>query len=158
MSAQPPAEQPWHAAFPAPRNTARSISREDMLQWMREGKQPGKDYVLVDLRRNDHEGGTIKGSLNLPAQSLYYSLPTVYNLLRAGGVKYIIWYCGSSAGRGTRAANWFADYLEDRKDNSIESLVLQGGIKGWVGAGEEYRELMEGFDAQVWQKNGIELK
>jgi arsenical-resistance protein 2 len=115
---------------------------------------------------------------------LYYSLPTVYNLLRAGGVKYIIWYCGmwlafagcaglclilvdcliahadigSSAGRGTRAANWFADYLEDRKDDSIESLVLQGGIKGWVGAGEEYRELMEGFDAQVWQKNGIELK
>jgi hypothetical protein len=55
MSAQPPAEQPWHAAFPAPRNTARSISREEMLQWMREGKQPGKDYVLVDLRRNDHE-------------------------------------------------------------------------------------------------------
>jgi hypothetical protein len=47
---------------------------------------------------------------------------------------------GSSAGRGTRAANWFADYLEDQKDESIESLVLQGGIKGWVGAGEEYRE------------------
>lgn len=55
MSAQPPAEQPWHAAFPAPRNTARSISREEMLQWMREGKKAGKDYVLVDLRRNDHE-------------------------------------------------------------------------------------------------------
>jgi hypothetical protein len=55
MSAQPPTEQPWHAAFPAPRNTARSISREEMLQWMREGKQAGKDYVLVDLRRNDHE-------------------------------------------------------------------------------------------------------
>jgi arsenical-resistance protein 2 len=54
MSAQP-AEQPWHAAFPAPRNTASSISREEMLQWMREGKQAGKDYVLVDLRRNDHE-------------------------------------------------------------------------------------------------------
>lgn len=65
---------------------------------------------------------------------------------------------GSSTGRGTRAANWFADYLEDQQDGSIESLVLQGGIKGWVGAGEEYRELMEGFDAQVWQKNGIELK
>jgi arsenical-resistance protein 2 len=37
-------------------------------------------------------------------------------------------------------------------------LVLQGGIKGWVGAGEEYRAMMEGFDAQVWVKNGIELK
>ena len=48
-------EKPWHAAFPAPRNTAASITREEVLQWMREGKEPGKDYVLVDLRRNDHE-------------------------------------------------------------------------------------------------------
>ncbi|EAU36660.1 conserved hypothetical protein [Aspergillus terreus NIH2624] len=86
-------EKPWHAAFPAPRNTAASITREEVLQWMREGKEPGKDYVLVDLRRNDHEGGTIRGSLNLPAQSLYPSLPTVYSLLSAGGVKYILWYC-----------------------------------------------------------------
>ena len=65
---------------------------------------------------------------------------------------------GSSAGRGTRAANWFADYLEDRGDSSIKSLVLQGGIKGWVGAGAEYRERMEGFDEQVWRGMGIELK
>ncbi|KAF9886881.1 hypothetical protein FE257_011004 [Aspergillus nanangensis] len=82
-------EKPWHAAFPAPRSTAASITREEMLQWMRDGKQPGKDYVLVDVRRNDHEGGTIRGTLNLPAQSLYPSLPTLYNLLSAGGVKVL---------------------------------------------------------------------
>jgi hypothetical protein len=51
----------------------------------------GTVIVIVLIMK---QGGTIKGSLNLPAQSLYYSLPTVYNLLRAGGVKYIIWYCG----------------------------------------------------------------
>ncbi|KAL4892741.1 Rhodanese-like domain-containing protein [Aspergillus ambiguus] len=151
-------EKPWHAAFPAPRNTAASITREEVLQWMREGKQAGKDYVLVDLRRNDFEGGTIRGSLNLPAQSLYPSLPTVYSLLSAGGVKHILWYCGSSSGRGTRAANWFADFLEDRNDSSIRSLVLQGGIKGWVGAGPEYQELMEGLEEHVWKRMGIELK
>jgi hypothetical protein len=48
-------ETPWHAAFPAPKSVAPSISREEFLQWIREGKQAGKDFVLVDLRRNDYE-------------------------------------------------------------------------------------------------------
>lgn len=49
------AELPWHAAYPAPRGAAPSISREELLQWIREGKQAGKDFVLVDLRRTDYE-------------------------------------------------------------------------------------------------------
>ena len=49
------AELPWHAAYPAPRGAAPSISREELLQWIREGKQAGKDFLLVDLRRTDYE-------------------------------------------------------------------------------------------------------
>lgn len=48
-------ETPWHAAFPAPKSTPPSLSREELLGWIREGKQVGKDYVLVDVRRNDYE-------------------------------------------------------------------------------------------------------
>lgn len=48
-------EQPWHAAYPAPRNTADTLPRHELLQWFRDGKQPGKDFVLVDLRRTDFE-------------------------------------------------------------------------------------------------------
>jgi hypothetical protein len=40
------------------------------------------------------KGGTIHGSLNLPAQSLYYSLPTVYELCDAANINTVIWYCG----------------------------------------------------------------
>ncbi|CAG8887035.1 unnamed protein product [Penicillium egyptiacum] len=146
------AEVPWHAAYPAPRGAASSISREELLQWIRDGKQAGKDFVLVDLRRTDYEGGTIQGSLNLPAQSLYPTIPTLYSLVSNSSVKYVIWYCGSSAGRGTRAAGWFADYLEDQNDTEIKSLVLSGGIKGWAAAGLEYTSLMTGYDASVWTK------
>lgn len=78
----------------------------------------GKDIVLVDLRRTDHEvsvigelffscwladlpydcllqGGTIRGSINLPAQTLYHSIPTLYALFTSAGVKTVIWYCGT---------------------------------------------------------------
>ena len=62
---------------------------------------------------------------------------------------------GSSGGRGTRAGGWFSDYIKERNgENAMQSLVLTGGIKGWVAAGEEYVEQMDGYDASAWQKTG----
>ncbi|KAH8700205.1 Rhodanese-like domain-containing protein [Talaromyces proteolyticus] len=142
-------QPPWHAAYPAPRRVATTLPSQELLQWFRDGK---RDYVLVDLRRTDFEGGTIRGSLNLPAQSLYPSIPTIYSLLSQSNVKYVVWYCGSSRGRGVRAAGWFADYLEEQQDTTLQSLVLEGGVKGWVAAGPEYTELMSEYDESVWKE------
>ena len=51
---------PWHAAFPPPRNeNPGSISREELLQRFKSGEQAGVDFLLVDLRRLDHEVGLI---------------------------------------------------------------------------------------------------
>ena len=47
--------KPWHAAYPAPTTTQPgAVSREEMLELLGTGVV-GKDYVLVDLRRNDYE-------------------------------------------------------------------------------------------------------
>ena len=48
-------ERPWYAAYPAPQTSAPSITRETLLSWIKDGKRPGKDLVLVDLRRTDYE-------------------------------------------------------------------------------------------------------
>lgn len=48
-------EQPWHAAFPSPKSVATPVSREQMREWLTGDKVPGKDFVLVDLRRNDYK-------------------------------------------------------------------------------------------------------
>ena len=49
-------ETPWHAVYPSPRNSSpASISRTELLHLFRTGKQPGTDFVLVDLRRTDYE-------------------------------------------------------------------------------------------------------
>jgi hypothetical protein len=47
-------ETPWHAAYPAPKSEAVGISQSELLAMMENGKEPGKDFILVDLRRNDH--------------------------------------------------------------------------------------------------------
>lgn len=52
------AQSPWYASYPAPKIEARGISREEVLGLLMDGeKVAGKDFVLVDLRRNDHEVG-----------------------------------------------------------------------------------------------------
>ncbi len=40
------------------------------------------------------QGGTIRGSINLPAQSLYESLLAIYSLCNAANIALVIWYCG----------------------------------------------------------------
>lgn len=148
-----PAPAPWYAAFPEPQSDLMNISRAEVLEMLRgnTGEVIGKDFVLVDLRRNDFEGGTIRGSLNLPAQSLYPTLPTIYAVFKSAGIKKVIFYCGSSTGRGSRGARWLSDYLLKAGDDSIQSLALFEGIKGWTNAGEEYVQFMEGYDASVWE-------
>ncbi|KAK4670637.1 uncharacterized protein QC763_214220 [Podospora pseudopauciseta] len=149
MSTDTPVPAPWHAAYPAPSSQTVFIPRDEVLSILANGR---KDTVLVDLRRNDFEGGTIRGSINLPAQSLYPTLPTVYSTLKAAGLKKVIFYCGSSTGRGSRAASWLADYISSQNDTEMQSLALGGGIKGWAAAGPEYVKWMDEYDEKVWAK------
>ena len=58
---------------------------------------------------------------------------------------------GSSRGRGTRAAGWFQDYLDDQGDTQMASVILEGGIKGWATAGGEFVKWMDGYDEAVWK-------
>lgn len=71
--------------------------------------------------------------------------------LHTSHVPRITFASGSSKGRGTRAAGWFADHIRAQNDTTMESSVLEGGIKGWVAAGPEYVELTDGYDASVWK-------
>jgi arsenical-resistance protein 2 len=101
---QPVSRPRWYDAYPAPRRKfSPIISRQELRDLLAEGKIPGRDIILIDLRREDHEapsaplivchsnlsdnlqGGTIRGSINLPAQSLYSELPTLYTLFRSAG-------------------------------------------------------------------------
>lgn len=66
--------------------------------------------------------------------------------------KLLLTPSGSSNGRGPRCAGWFADYLDDQgiKEDEVRSVVLEGGIKGWVKGGKPYIEYMDGYDAKSW--------
>lgn len=53
-------QQPWHAAYPEPTSTAVFLPQATVLGWMESSEKiAGHDFVLVDLRRSDHEVGLI---------------------------------------------------------------------------------------------------
>ncbi|KAJ6258601.1 hypothetical protein Dda_6648 [Drechslerella dactyloides] len=131
---------PWYSAYPAPKSSEpNKVTREEVLELLRSTENlDAKDFVLIDVRRNDYEGGSIHGSINIPAQSLYNAIPIWYNLFKAAGVKRVIWFCGSSGGRGTRSSLWFQEYLDSKNETEMKSMIMVGGIKGWAVAGSEY--------------------
>lgn len=46
----------WHSAYPQPRNeTPNAMTRRAVLGWLQDGQKPGVDFLLIDLRRTDHE-------------------------------------------------------------------------------------------------------
>lgn len=56
-----------------------------------------RDFVELELTRTDFlKGGTIKTSLNLPAQSFYQSRKTLLDLCDRASIRHVIFYCGKA--------------------------------------------------------------
>lgn len=52
-------KKPWHEAYPPARcKTPASINSTELVHAFEQGRKPGMDFILVDLRRNDHDVGS----------------------------------------------------------------------------------------------------
>ncbi|KAL7926914.1 Rhodanese-like domain-containing protein [Trichoderma austrokoningii] len=112
------------------------------------GQDAQKDFLLVDVRRTDWEGGTVATSVNLPAQSFYQTRGGVYQLCKHAGIKKVIFYCGSCGTRGPKCAGWFQEYLDSIGETEMKAFILRGGVKGWQ---KMYNgQLMDYYDSGAW--------
>ncbi|KAF5629447.1 arsenate reductase (Arc2) [Fusarium sp. NRRL 52700] len=147
-------QKQWWEEFPEPKaecpRTDPSIVAKLIEVNAASGKSAHRDFLLVDVRRTDWEGGTIATSINLPAHTLYQTRPQIYQLVKQAGIKRIIFYCGSSNGRGPRSAGWMQDYLNEVEETEIKAEILIGGIKGWQKA--YAGQLMDSYDEKAWEK------
>jgi arsenical-resistance protein 2 len=166
----------WWASLPPVRSSPRSISADAVMKLFDDMDltPTPRTFLLVDVRRTDWEGGTIKTSLNLPAQSFYQTRKTLFDLLERGTFKMVIFYCGelnfkrkgdgkedadindvgASNGRGPRCAGWMQDYIDDvakfGRKSDVKVFTLAGGIKGWVKAFEG--ALVDGYEEIYWEQ------
>ncbi|CCT62925.1 related to arsenate reductase (Arc2) [Fusarium fujikuroi] len=147
-------QKQWWEEFPEPKaecpRTDPSIVAKLIEVNAASGRNAHRDFLLVDVRRTDWEGGTIATSINLPAHTLYQTRPQIYQLVKQAGIKRIIFYCGSCGSRGPRCAGWMQDYLDEVEETEIKAEILIGGIKGWQKA--YAGQLMDSYDEKAWEK------
>ncbi len=95
----PASDAPWYASMPEPQATCETIENSEVMQLLEKvkgsSKHEARNFLLVDVRRNDWDGGTIATSINLPAQSFYQTRPIVYQLCKQAGITSIFFYCGN---------------------------------------------------------------
>lgn len=70
------------------------ISAGELLTRLLGGEEPGRRFILVDLRGSDFEGGTIRHSLNIPMKSLPTAIPPLFRLSSSSGIRDVIFFCG----------------------------------------------------------------
>ncbi|KAJ2929996.1 hypothetical protein H1R20_g7127, partial [Candolleomyces eurysporus] len=138
---KPPSDEPTRTletalvrswdAYPTVKSSPSSLTAEEVAELIRSPEKGGGKIAIVDVRRNDHGGGHVKGSEQWAAQTFYDNLPGFFE--KHKNTEKVIFYCQSSNGRGPRSAGWYQDYLDSQASDSHSSkaYVLQGGIQGW---------------------------
>ena len=69
----------------------------------------------------------VRGAVNIPAHGFYPCRKTWVEVL--GRTPLVIFYCGSSNGRGPRVAGWFQDTLDEVGRKDSEAIVLPVGLR-----------------------------
>ncbi|TXT06178.1 hypothetical protein VHUM_03651 [Vanrija humicola] len=138
---------PWHAALPKPTSTPASVTVAELRE-IAKTKAAGKEYIVVDARRADFDvsdpGSNFihPAAINLPAHTLYQTLPVVAPLLQ--NIPQVIFHCNSckAGSRGERTAGWYQDYLDANGITTSKAYVLEGGFKALKAeAPEELKEV-----------------
>ncbi|KAF4613837.1 hypothetical protein D9613_008096 [Agrocybe pediades] len=128
----------WWDAYPVVKSSPPSMTAEEVASLIRSS---ATDFAVIDVRRNDHAGGHVRGSHNVHAQTFYDELPEVYQKFK--DVPKVIFYCQSSNGRGPRCAGWYQDYLDSQGNKTSSAFVLKGGIKNWLSTFEGQEDLID---------------
>ncbi|KAF9180512.1 hypothetical protein BGZ51_006169 [Haplosporangium sp. Z 767] len=139
----------------------------DVLKALVEDKTkiPGKDYLVVDVRDTDYEGGHIPGCLNIPASELPEKLPILIEEFKE--VPQLFFHCALSQVRGPKAANrWSAAIAErdaelakteaaaavaaDQGPLSQKVHILRGGFTEWQHKHKDDKNLVADYKAEYW--------
>lgn len=90
----------WWESLPAVQSSCREIEPAEVKQFLEKDAAAGlgttRDFLLVDVRQKDWQGGTVATSINLPAQTFCQTRASVYQLCKQAGIRRIIFYCGKS--------------------------------------------------------------
>ncbi|ORX44791.1 Rhodanese-like protein [Hesseltinella vesiculosa] len=130
------------------------VDSEELAALVRDkSKVSGQDYLVIDVRGDDFEGGHIPGVVNIPASKLMDSASDV--IQKYSKVPVVYFHCALSQVRGPKCARIYNEYkaLQGIEDEQ-QVKVLRGGFEGWQEKYRNQKDLLEDYDEERWD-NGF---
>ncbi|OBZ82601.1 Dual specificity phosphatase ibp1 [Choanephora cucurbitarum] len=124
---------------------------EELVALVRDAsKLPGRDYVIVDVRGDDFRGGHIPGAINVPANTMYDKANDL--IQQYSHVPEIYFHCALSQVRGPKSARIYSETINNLgKETDQKVKILRYGFEGWHSKYKQEEDLIEDYDASVWQ-------
>ncbi|KAL9545997.1 hypothetical protein PS6_007899 [Mucor atramentarius] len=132
-------------------NTPVYAEAEEVMDLVRDtSKQPGKDYVIVDVRGEDYKGGHIPGAINVPANEMYDKANDLIN--EYSQVPKIYFHCALSQVRaGPKSARIYTETLNNLGVETDQKVkILRFGFEGWHDKYSKEKDLIEDYDEAFW--------
>lgn len=140
----------------------RYITGKELAELIKSGKEPLKDYVVVDVRDHDFEGGNIVSCMRSPSEKFEEDLDGLVE--KTKDVPRVIFHCTLSQQRGPKAALTYAKRRQAEKvaatdpdapqpeqpQDEQEILVLRGGFAEFQSAFKNDPLLVEKWRKEVW--------
>lgn len=98
------------------------VEPKTLHDWLASPNAP----VVVDVRDNDHIGGHVRNSINVPSHRFWREVDDLNEKLR--DAEKVVFYCQFSQQRGPTCAQMYARSAP----SSQRIYVLDGGFSGWV--------------------------
>ncbi|EEB97631.1 hypothetical protein MPER_03014 [Moniliophthora perniciosa FA553] len=129
------------------------ITGDELADIIKSSKVAKKDYLVVDVRDDDFEGGNIKGALNKPSKDFLMHVDELVKDTK--DVPLVIFHCTLSQVRGPKAARIYQEtrqnVLEEGNEGSItEVVVLRDGFSQFQVKYKDDPELVENWSKDVW--------
>lgn len=126
------------------------MTGDDLAQMMKSDKTPAKDFLVVDVRDDDYEGGNIKGAMNYPSREFLLNVDKL--VAETKDVPVMVFHCTLSQVRGPKAARIYQETRENIIDAAPEQAVyvLRNGFSDFQIKYKDDPLLVENWDRDVW--------
>ncbi|KIO16235.1 hypothetical protein M407DRAFT_247036, partial [Tulasnella calospora MUT 4182] len=140
----------------------RYITGKELAELIKSGKEPLKDYVVVDVRDHDFLGGNIVNCLRSPSEKFEEDLDGL--IAKTKDVPRVIFHCALSQQRHSNISQTYAKRRRAEKEAVTDPdaaqpeqaqdeqgiLVLRGGFTEFQSAFKDDPELVEKWRKEVW--------
>ncbi|KZT32889.1 Rhodanese-like protein [Sistotremastrum suecicum HHB10207 ss-3] len=130
------------------------ISGQELKEIIKGPGKPGTDYLVVDVRDEDHAGGNITNSAHWPSEEFEEGVHKL--IAESKHLQKIVFHCALSQQRGPFAARHYAQIREHEARKSPhdfanqEILILRSGFTGWQQLYKDDAELVVNWDPERW--------